>query len=131
MNGAAPRAEDVTALILAAGEGDRLGKPKAFLSVGGMTLLEYAVALVAPFAAEVIVGVRRADMAQAGVLLGDSAVPVAGGATRQQTLLNGLAAATRPFILLHEVARPLATPELEARLDGVLCHDDLLRRVQF
>lgn len=116
MNGAAPGAEDVTALILAAGDGDRLGKPKAFLSVGGMTLLERAVALVAPLAAEVIVGVRSADMTQAGVLLGDKAIPVAGGRTRRQTLLNVLAAATRPFILLHEVARPLATPELFARV---------------
>ena len=116
MNGAAPPAEDVTALILAAGEGDRLGRPKALLSAGGMTLLEHAVALVAPLADEVIVGVRAADMTRAGVLLGDRAVPVAGGGTRRQTLLNVLAAATRPLILLHEVARPLATPELCARV---------------
>lgn len=116
MNGATPGAEDVTALILAAGEGDRLGIPKAFLSVDGVTLLERAVALVAPLAAEVIVGVRTADMTQAAVLLGDSAIPVAGGATRQRTIQNLLAAATRPLILLHEVARPLATPELFARV---------------
>lgn len=109
--------DDVAALILAAGEGDRLGgKPKALLAAGGTTLLEHAVALVAPFAAQVIVGVRPADVAAATALLGDSATIVAGGRTRQETCRIVLAEATRPLVLLHEVARPLATPELIAQV---------------
>jgi 2-C-methyl-D-erythritol 4-phosphate cytidylyltransferase len=109
--------EDVAALVLAAGEGDRLGgKPKALLAAGGKTLLEHAVALVAPFAAQVIVGVRPADVATATALLGDSATVVPGGATRHETFGTILAEASRPLILLHEVARPLATPELFARV---------------
>ena len=109
--------EDVAALILAAGEGDRLGrKPKALLTTGGKTLLEHTVALVAPFAAQVVAGVRPADVATAMALLGDSATVVPGGATRPETREAVLAKATRPFVLVHEVARPLATPELFARV---------------
>ena len=47
--------ERVSVLILAAGSGDRLGsRPKAFLRLDGQTLLERAVAVVSPFATEVI-----------------------------------------------------------------------------
>ena len=103
--------DDVTALILAAGEGSRLGQSKAFLAAYGKTLLERAVAAAQPFAAEMIVGVPAVDVAKSETLVGDSATVKAGGETRQETLETILALATRPLILLHEVARPMVPAE--------------------
>ena len=107
---------DVSALILAAGDGVRFGQPKAFLSAGGKTILEHAVAAVGPFAGEIIVGVRAADVAQASALVGDSATVVPGGETRQQTIGILSGQATRPLVLLHEVARPLVPPDQFSRV---------------
>ena len=109
----APAPARVTGLIAAAGSGARLGgQPKAFLQARGITLLERAVEFLAPCCAQVLVGVRPEDVAAARQLLGSRAEVLAGGATRQETLGNLLAAARREFLLLHDVARPFATPAL-------------------
>ena len=109
--------ECVSVLILAAGSGDRIGRrPKAFLRLEGRTLLERAVALVSPFATEIIVGVRPEDLARARRLVPKTVHVVAGGATRQETLSRLLRCCTKPIILLHEVARPFVTTELFKRL---------------
>jgi 2-C-methyl-D-erythritol 4-phosphate cytidylyltransferase len=109
--------ERVSALILAAGSGDRIGRrPKAFLRLDGQTLLERAVALVSPFAAEIIVGVRSEDLPRARRLVPKTVHVVAGGATRQETLSRLLRCCTKPIVLLHEVARPFVTTELVERL---------------
>ncbi len=109
--------ERVSVLILAAGSGDRLGsRPKAFLKLDGQTLLERAVAIVSPFAAEIIVGVRSEDLPRARRLMPKTVHVVAGGATRQETLSKLLRCCTKPFVLLHEVARPFVTADLFGRL---------------
>jgi 2-C-methyl-D-erythritol 4-phosphate cytidylyltransferase len=114
--------ENVAALILGAGEGQRLGLgPKALLYFEGQTLLERAVASVAPLAAQVIGGVREADSTVARRLLESEAFRdslgtnstyiqlIIGGATRQETILRLAQCATKPFTLLHEVARPFVS----------------------
>ncbi len=112
-----PKPERVSVLILAAGSGDRIGRrPKAFLRLGGQTLLERAVTLVSPFATEIIVGVRSEDLPRARRLVPKTVQVVAGGATRQKTLSCLLQYCTKPIVLLHEVARPFVTAELFERL---------------
>jgi 2-C-methyl-D-erythritol 4-phosphate cytidylyltransferase len=112
-----PKPERVSVLILAAGSGDRIGRrPKAFLRLGGQTLLERAVTLVSPFATEIIVGVRSEDLLRARRLVPKTVLVVAGGATRQETLSRLLRCCTKPIVLLHEVARPFVTAELFERL---------------
>jgi 2-C-methyl-D-erythritol 4-phosphate cytidylyltransferase len=112
-----PKPERVSVLILAAGSGDRIGRrPKAFLRLDGQTLLERAVALVSPFATEIIVGVRPEDLPRARRLVPKAVQVVAGGATRQETLSRLLRCCTKPIVLLHEVARPFATAKLFERL---------------
>ena len=109
--------EQVSVMILAAGSGERLGgRPKAFLRFEGQTLLERAVAVVSPFAIEIVVGVRSMDLARARRLVPKTVRVVAGGATRQKTLSRLLQCCTKPTVLLHEVARPFVTAELFARL---------------
>lgn len=112
------RPEEVSALILAAGKGQRMGdRPKAFLTAGAVTLIERVVALVRPYAREIVVGLPREAIDEGHRLLGGPQVTVvAGGTTRQETVANLLARAARPLILIHEVARPFAPPALFARV---------------
>lgn len=106
-------ADDVSALILAAGEGQRFGQAKAFLDVGGVPLLEAVISRIRDHAGEIIVGVRARDLERAAALpCAEHCRIVAGGATRQDTVAAILGHATRRFALLHEVARPLASPAL-------------------
>jgi 2-C-methyl-D-erythritol 4-phosphate cytidylyltransferase/2-C-methyl-D-erythritol 2,4-cyclodiphosphate synthase len=107
----------VGAIIVAAGRGDRMGAglPKQLLDVGGRSLLQWSVAV---FDAHVrvaqLVLVLPADLvADAGSLVGPVATPiraVAGGARRQDSVANGLAAlpADVDVVLVHDAARPFA-----------------------
>mgnify|MGYP000870666195 CR=1 FL=1 len=108
---------DVTAVILAAGSGTRLGGiAKATLEFRGRTLLHHAIEMVAPFASEIIVGVRPEDVAwafeqTAGLDVSARIRCMAGGATRQETLHRLISQCETRYVLLHEVARPWVQPE--------------------
>lgn len=105
--------ENTSTLILAAGEGLRLGgQPKAFIELDQKPLIQHVTQLVSAFSAQVIVGVRPDDVNRAQDLLGDSATVVAGGASRQQTVEILLALADREMVLIHDVARPFASSAL-------------------
>jgi 2-C-methyl-D-erythritol 4-phosphate cytidylyltransferase len=106
----------VAAIVVAAGDGRRLGAsvPKAFVPVGGRTLLEHATGgLVAhPRVSTVVVAAPTACLEQVRALVPD-VVAVAGGATRQLSVAAGLAAlgASADLVLVHDAARafvPLA-----------------------
>jgi 2-C-methyl-D-erythritol 4-phosphate cytidylyltransferase len=107
---------DVTALILAAGEGRRLGGiAKVFLEFSGHTLMQHAALLVAPFVGRIVIGVRSCDLALAQAQAAQLGVGipvdcVVGGATRQESLGHLIDAATTPYLLIHEVARPWVEP---------------------
>lgn len=109
MNGAGA----VDAIVLAAGQGDRLGRgPKAWLALGGCTLLERAVRAVRVVTEHVIVGVAAADLDRARALCGADAVVVPGGATHRETMLAAFRAGRSPLVLIHDVAHPFVTPAL-------------------
>jgi 2-C-methyl-D-erythritol 4-phosphate cytidylyltransferase len=108
----------VAAILVAGGSGQRLGAavPKAFVEVGGRSLLEHAVSpfLAHPAIGEVIVVLPPGRSATlSGV------VTVAGGATRQQSVAAGLrrVAAHVDFVLVHDVARPFVPSTV---IDAVL-----------
>jgi 2-C-methyl-D-erythritol 4-phosphate cytidylyltransferase/2-C-methyl-D-erythritol 2,4-cyclodiphosphate synthase len=103
------------ALIVAAGRGARFGGdiPKQYRALGGRAVLRHGVERM--MAHPGIAGVRvvispedraRYDAAVAGL---DLLAPVAGGATRQQSVCNGLeslAHLTPDAVLIHDAARP-------------------------
>src|SRR5690348_6167182 len=97
----------VAAIVVAAGSGTRLGAgvPKAFVPIGGRTLLEHAVERIAahPRVAVVVVAVPADQVAPATELVG-SATVVAGGATRQQSVAAALAAVPPDVgaVLVHD-----------------------------
>lgn len=96
------------ALIPAAGLGTRLGQgPKAFVEVGGLTLLARSVAALAPLVDEVAVALPE------GFELPDLALPrqinvrsITGGATRQASVLALLNTSEAEVVLIHDAARP-------------------------
>ena len=119
---------EVTALILAAGSGTRLGGiAKATLEYKGGSLLQHAVTLVAPFAQHIVIGVRECDLEWAQDQCRDLAPDcnitcVSGGATRQESLQRLLDAAHTPYIIVHEVARPWVEPEIFQQLLTAVRH---------
>jgi 2-C-methyl-D-erythritol 4-phosphate cytidylyltransferase len=103
----------VDAIVLAAGQGHRLGLgPKAWLELEGRTLLERAVATMRLVADRVFVGVAAADVSRARALCGAETEVVTGGASHRATMLAALHAGRSPLMLVHDVAHPFVTPAL-------------------
>ena len=123
---AAPNRPRYFALIPAAGVGARMeaGSPKQYLPIAGKPMLRHALDafLASPLIAHTYVVVSADD----GVI--DTVVPEqgvtvlrCGGATRMETILNGLQAlhgnmAAHDQVLVHDAARPGLTPALIAKL---------------
>ncbi|MDN2701902.1 2-C-methyl-D-erythritol 4-phosphate cytidylyltransferase [Janthinobacterium sp. SUN100] len=123
---AAPNRPRYFALIPAAGVGARMeaGSPKQYLPISGKPMLRHALDafLASPLIAHTYVVVSAED----GVI--DTVVPEqgvtvlrCGGATRMETILNGLQAlhgsiAAHDQVLVHDAARPGLTPALIAKL---------------
>lgn len=117
---------NISAIIAAAGSGERFGAtiPKALIQLGNRTLVEHCVTALLPLVDEVIIAAPSGFENQIQVLLGDSAVVVTGGATRSQSVRAGLLAINpaSKFILVHDAARPLVSPELITRIISALIY---------
>ena len=104
------------AIIAAAGSGERFGAqiPKALIHLGDRTLLEHAIAALAPVATQIIVTAPAGYENQIRTLVGDGIEVVTGGATRSESVRNGLALVTSDidYVLVHDAARALATTQL-------------------
>jgi 2-C-methyl-D-erythritol 4-phosphate cytidylyltransferase / 2-C-methyl-D-erythritol 2,4-cyclodiphosphate synthase len=106
----------ITALIVAAGSGSRSGGelPKQFRLVRGQPMLRHSFAALAnhPDIGQVVVAIAEGqDLDAQAALVGlPPAVFVTGGATRRESVLNGLeaiaASADTDFVLIHDAARP-------------------------
>ncbi len=106
-------AAPVTALIVAAGSGQRLGAgvPKALVPVGGRPMYQWSLA--ACLAAKLIDRVVIAVPPGGAEAFGDvDAELVDGGASRSESVAAGLEKVTTELVLVHDAARPLVTPEL-------------------
>lgn len=103
----------ISVLLPAAGSGERIGRgPKAFLRVGGKTLLDWALEGFA-WADEVVVALPPGFRV-------DGLKTVPGGQTRQQSVFNLVRAASGEVVLVHDVARPFVVrPAVERLLEAV------------
>ena len=102
------------ALVVAAGRGERLGKPvpKAFVNLAGRPMVEWSVAALQDVSAVtgIVVALPPGAPAPAGT------IGVPGGSERSHSVRAALAAAApeEDVILVHDAARPLVTPALVA-----------------
>jgi 2-C-methyl-D-erythritol 4-phosphate cytidylyltransferase/2-C-methyl-D-erythritol 2,4-cyclodiphosphate synthase len=119
------------AIVVAGGEGTRLGAdlPKAFVRLGGRPLLAHSIDLFEDHpAVDRMVLVVPAEWEEPATLLADElaagkvAAAVPGGETRALSVAAGLdeVAANADAILVHDAARPFASPELVDRLLAAL-----------
>jgi 2-C-methyl-D-erythritol 4-phosphate cytidylyltransferase/2-C-methyl-D-erythritol 2,4-cyclodiphosphate synthase len=116
---------DVAAVIVAAGRGTRAAGgdlPKQFRRIGGETMLRRTLSMFVEHAnvGRVQPVIHPEDQARyrdavAGI---DTLAPVFGGATRQASVragLEALSAQAPDIVLIHDAARPFATPDLVSR----------------
>ncbi|MFL6778834.1 MAG: bifunctional 2-C-methyl-D-erythritol 4-phosphate cytidylyltransferase/2-C-methyl-D-erythritol 2,4-cyclodiphosphate synthase [Sphingomicrobium sp.] len=115
----------VSALIVAAGSGSRMGGelPKQFRPIGGKPVLAHAVDALASHRAvdvvKVVIGEGQRDLARAA--LGDRNVElVTGGAERSDSVRAGMEASEADVILVHDAARPFCPPDVIDRLLAAL-----------
>ena len=112
---------DTVAVIPAAGAGKRLaaGVPKAFFHLGGVTLVERAVAGIQESGVvdRIVIAVPPDRTDQAKLILGADTMVIAGGASRVDSVRLALAAiGESEFVLVHDAARPLTPPSLIRRV---------------
>lgn len=115
-----------SALIVAAGSGTRAGGdlPKQYASIAGKAVLAHAIDALQAHPAigevRVVIGAGQerlyADAIGSRVL----APPVIGGATRRDSVANGLAATDSDQVLIHDAARPFLAPAVIDRLLAAL-----------
>jgi 2-C-methyl-D-erythritol 4-phosphate cytidylyltransferase len=139
-----------SAIIVAAGSGVRLGSggPKAFVEIGGRTMLWYSLDAIRQIASvgEVVIAVPGGfeNAARAETAAAELGVPVkitAGGVERQDSvrIALGLTSSEGELVIVHDAARPLATPAIfeaciaaAARVGGAIAAipvADTLKRV--
>jgi len=110
----------VAVIIPAGGSGERLGAkiPKALVQLAGKTLLEHAVANMAPVANQIIVAAPAGYEAEFQELLGTEVTVVTGGATRTLSVKLALEFVGKEnhYILVHDAARALASTDLAMRV---------------
>jgi 2-C-methyl-D-erythritol 4-phosphate cytidylyltransferase/2-C-methyl-D-erythritol 2,4-cyclodiphosphate synthase len=118
----------IVALVVAAGRGSRAGRdlPKQYAPLSGQPMLRRTLAALLSHRnidrALVVIGAEdRALYEDAVVGIPKLLSPAIGGASRQQSVRNGLEAlvphAPR-FVLVHDAARPFASAELVDRVIG-------------
>jgi 2-C-methyl-D-erythritol 4-phosphate cytidylyltransferase/2-C-methyl-D-erythritol 2,4-cyclodiphosphate synthase len=117
------------ALVVAAGSGSRAGgeAPKQYRTIAGKALLAHAIDhLTHPAIDAVQVVIGDGQEAAYRAAIGGRALPspIAGGATRRDSVVNGLAAlaAERDVerVLIHDAARPFLPAAVIDRLLGAL-----------
>ena len=107
--GVTPVADEVVwTVVVAGGGGRRYGAAKQYAPLGDARVLDVAVDAARRASDGVVVVVPAADAVAEG--------GVAGGATRSESVRNGLAAvpAEATIVCVHDAARPLASGELFA-----------------
>lgn len=107
----------VTAVIVAAGSSTRMGRPKLLIELCGVPVLQHTLrSFDQSSVTDIVVVAREEDIALFRSLaegLQKNVTFVTGGATRQQSVANGIAAVSEQtaFVAIADGARPLITPQ--------------------
>ncbi len=116
----------VTALIVAAGSGTRMGggMPKQYRRLGGKAVVAHAVDALAGHrqvsAVRVVIGDGQQALAGEALAGREIGPPIIGGAERADSVRAGLAAIGGEVVLVHDAARPFCPPAVIDRLLAAL-----------
>lgn len=112
--------EDCTAIILAGGDSQRMGRDKAGLVLGGQTLLQQVAAAMGKVFPEVIVSVRRLrpdiNLPQVCDVQADEGMPAVAGPLAG--LVSGLGRITTPWAYVVACDMPFVQPAMIELLAG-------------
>lgn len=112
----------VTALIVAAGRGERAGGgvPKQYRLLGGKPVLRWTVESLirhpAVQSTRVVIGQGQQELANAALEGLDVGATIEGGAERADSVRAGLAMIEADAVLVHDAARPFCPPAVVDRL---------------
>jgi molybdopterin-guanine dinucleotide biosynthesis protein A len=112
----------VTGIVLAGGRSTRMGRDKASLPFGQVTLLDHAVAIVRQVSDEVIVVCQANQSVPAGVCVAHDAVPDQGPLAG---LAAGLAMARGELAVVVACDMPLVKPAVLERLVAAIGDADI------
>ena len=107
----------IAVLIVAAGKGERAGTslPKQYERLAGQPMLRRTVQAFHGHHVQVVIGPGQEELAAAALAGLALPAPVAGGATRQESVRRGLEALAKDapdFVLIHDAARPLISSKV-------------------
>jgi len=97
-------------ILLAGGEGSRLGTKKQYLPLGGKPLYMHSLEKVLDLFEEVILVLPKEDLQK--IKVPPKVKKVAGGKERQDSVLEGILEAEGDIVIIHDCARPFASREL-------------------
>ncbi len=120
----------VTALLVAAGSGSRMGGdvPKQYRALGGKAVLAHAVDAMTSHpridAVRVVIGAGQDTAARAALGVRDVGALITGGAERADSVRAGLAVIGDGIVLVHDAARPFCpTAVIDRLLAALATHD--------
>jgi len=129
----------VAALIVAGGSGRRMGSeiPKQYMDIGGAPLIRHTLEAFLSHprvdVVQAVIGEDHGELFAKAVMGLKMPMPVSGGKTRQQSVLNGLEALARremgapSVVMIHDAARPFVTADLISRLlDALGMHEGVI-----
>ncbi len=97
-------------ILLAGGEGSRLGTKKQYIPLGGKPLYMHSLEKVLELFEEVILVLPEEDLQK--IKVPPKVKKVAGGKERQDSVLEGILEAEGDVVIVHDCARPFASREL-------------------
>ena len=105
-------------IVVAGGGGSRFGGPKQFVRIGGRRVVDWSITAARAVADGIVVVVPGEDV---DVEVDADAI-VAGGATRAESVRNGLGCVPpdAAVVLVHDAARPAASADLFRRVADVV-----------
>jgi 2-C-methyl-D-erythritol 4-phosphate cytidylyltransferase len=103
-----------SAIITAGGTSSRFGNTNKLLEqINGKEIIKYTIdAFLEAGIEDIVVCANFSDRLLRYVLAGFPVRVIEGGATRQESVYNGLQAVDCDYVLIHDGARPMISPEI-------------------
>lgn len=120
----------ISAIVVAAGSGRRMGCKKQFMTIIGAPLISYTLTVFQESEAdEIILVTAEEDMKKMQKIAEEYGISkliaiVPGGAERSDSVMSGLSSASGEFVLIHDGARPfIKTEEISEAISAVKKYD--------